>query len=103
MVTTDQEVAVTQPSGAAFAGRSRLSRRCATRARSAICAVERLRQPPAAALDPTAMRRSRYPDVDLLGDGEPIVDSITRQLTVLSKIGLTAPRPGDKVQLPRRA
>jgi Adenylate and Guanylate cyclase catalytic domain len=35
MVTTDQEVAVTQPSGAAFAGRSRLSRRRTTRASSA--------------------------------------------------------------------
>jgi class 3 adenylate cyclase len=70
MVSTDQEVAVTQPSGAAFAGRSRLSRRCPTSARSAICAVERLRQPLAAALEPTAMRRSSESLLrTFLGDG----------------------------------
>jgi adenylate cyclase len=70
MVSTDQEVAVTQPSGAAFAGRSRLSCRRTTRARSAICAVERLCQPLAAALEPTAMRRSSESLLrTFLGDG----------------------------------
>jgi adenylate cyclase len=70
MVSTDQEVAVTQPSGAAFAGRSRLNRRCPTSARSAICAVERLRQPLAAALEPPAMWRSSESLLrTFLGDG----------------------------------
>ena len=39
----------------------------------------------------------------LLGDGERIVAPDSGVAAVLSKKGLTAHRPGDKVQLPRRA
>jgi DNA invertase Pin-like site-specific DNA recombinase len=42
-------------------------------------------------------------DVDLLGDRADILDLVAEAPDVLSDMGLTAHRPADKVQLPRRA